>query len=270
MIAAAIQMTSSINLEEGLSTSEALVREAAGEGAEFIALPEYFAYHGREDTWPKVAERSGDVLKFMGELARDLGVYLLAGATLIPSGREDKLANVSILFGPDGEEIGRYQKIRLFDVDTTVRKYRESRWLTPGDRLATAQVGDFELGFSICFDLRFPEHFLELRKMGAEVIAVPSAFTYETGKDHWMTLLRARAIETQCYVIAPALVGGPLEERRCFGNTTIIDPWGDIMGLREEGDGIVTASLSKEKLAETRRNMPIWSGRTLTLHSEAE
>jgi len=162
-----------------------------------------------------------------------------------------------VLLGPGGEEIARYRKTRLFDAQTALRTYRESDWLAPGDSLAVAGVDQWTLGLSICFELRFPDHFAVLRRMGAEIIAVPAAFTYETGKDHWLTLLSARAIETQCYIVAPALVGGEDRNRRCFGATAIVDPWGRLLAAREEGDGVVTATLDKNLVAGIRRAMPL-------------
>ncbi|MGK7345404.1 MAG: nitrilase-related carbon-nitrogen hydrolase [Candidatus Nitrospinota bacterium M3_3B_026] len=252
---AAIQMNASGSMDAALDSAFSLAREAAAGGARLAALPEYFSYYGPENTWAEAAARGGEALGAMSALARENGIYLLAGGVLLPAAA-GKAANVSVLFGPDGEEAGRYRKIHLFNASVPGREYRESDWLEPGREAAVAKVEDWTLGFGACFDLRFPEHFQKLRRMGAEVIAAPSAFTYETGMDHWLPLIRARAIETQCYLIAPALTGGEAG-RRVFGSTAIIDPWGGVLGLREEGEGIVAAEIEKRRLEEVRRRVPM-------------
>lgn len=255
MKAAAVQMTASDDIDAALGSAAALVREAAAGGARLVALPEYFSYYGPEETWAEAAGRGGEVLGAMSALARERGIYLLAGGVLLPAAA-GKAANVSVLFGPGGEEAGRYWKRHLFRATVSGREYREDRWLEPGGKAAAAMVEDWTMGFGACFDLRFPGHFQELRRMGAQIIAAPSAFSYETGMDHWLTLIRARAIETQCYLIAPALTGGQAG-RRVFGSTAIVGPWGEVLGLREEGDGIVAAEIEKGRLEEVRRRVPM-------------
>ena len=259
MIVAAIQMTAGLNVEDNLRLAETLVDEAAADGAELVALPEYFSFYGEESRWGEASSMGEDILARMSRLAGRLGIHLLAGSVLLPSEVEGKSANVSVLFGSDGGLIARYQKIRLFDATTSAGRYRESDWLAPGSVACVARVGLWTLGMAICFDLRFPAHFARLRKMGANVVAVPSAFTYETGKDHWMTLIRARAIDNQCYIIAPALAGDAGRGRRCFGHSAVIGPWGEVLGVCEEGDGFVVAEMDFDNLEKIRKEMPLES-----------
>jgi len=256
MKVAAIQMTQGSGAGANVEKALRLVEEASS-GVSFVALPECFAGYGPETQWRELAEQGEAILARLGSAARRLGVHLLAGSVLLPSPERGKCLNTSALIGPGGDETARYVKKHLFDVELAHRRYRESDWVTPGGRAVTAAVDGWTVGFSICFDLRFPAHFAELRRMGAEVILAPSAFSHETGKDHWLTLIRARAIETQCYLIAPALEGECAIDKKCFGSTAIVDPWGDILGLLETGDGFVTAELDRGRVEEIRRRIPM-------------
>ena len=232
------------------------IRRAAEEGASIVGLPEYFSFYGAEEDWADAAEKSEFILSTMSKTAKELKIYILAGSILVPAS-EGKMHNRSTLFGPDGGVISHYSKTHLFDVNLDCGTFCESRWLVPGADMVTAVVDQWTLGFSICFDVRFPDHFQTLRKMGANVIFVPAAFSMETGEAHWMSLIRARAIETQCYVIAPALVGDIEPSRKCFGHTAIIDPWGKVLRMKKSGEGPIYATFDMEAVKEARRKIPL-------------
>ncbi|MBI4665816.1 MAG: carbon-nitrogen hydrolase family protein [Nitrospinae bacterium] len=257
MKVAAIQLSAGTDTSQAVEKALGFVRQAAAEGARLVALPEYFTYYGPEETWAGVAKQGEDILSVFGAASRELGVFILAGSVLLPSGEPDKSQNVSVMFGPDGKGLARYAKTHLFDADTEAGSYRESRWLTPGDGPKTTVVDDWTLGFSLCFELRFPGHFTTLRHMGAHIIAVPSAFTGETGEEHWLTLVKCRAMDSQCYMLAPALAGrvGP---KRCFGHTVIVDPWGRVLNLLETGEGVALADVSLETVVNIRKAMPLY------------
>jgi nitrilase len=233
------------------------VERAVAKGATLVALPEYFAYHGPEDTWAKIALEGEAILAQMSALAANSRIFLLAGSVLLPSGVEGKSLNVSVLFGPDGREISRYAKVHLFDAITEKGEYKESQWLVAGETQCVVNVGEWVAGFSICFDLRFPDHFISLRNKGAELIFAPSAFTMETGQSHWETLIKSRAMDTQCYIVAPAMCGGYSPTRQLYGHTVIADPWGAIIATVEEGEGFAIAELSRKRVEDIRRSLPL-------------
>ncbi|MBF0293205.1 MAG: carbon-nitrogen hydrolase family protein [Nitrospinae bacterium] len=257
MIVAAVQTLAGSDIRLNVSRAVALVEQAVSKGAQLVALPEYFAYHGPEETWAKIAQEGEAILAQMSALAASSRIFLLAGSVLLPSGVEGKSLNVSVLFDPDGRELARYAKVHLFDAVTEKGAYKESQWLVPGASQPVANVAGWSAGFSICFDLRFPEHFISLRGRGADVIFAPSAFTMETGKSHWTTLIKSRAMDTQCYIVAPALCGGYSPSRQLYGHTSIVDPWSDIMGAVEDGEGLAVAELSKTRLQDIRRSLPL-------------
>ncbi len=257
MITAAIQIETSDNLEKNLTRACDLVAEAAGLGATFVTLPEYFAWYGAEDRWEEMSSWSAHILQSMSDTAKTHKIYLLAGSILVPSGVKKKQANESFLLSPDGSEVARYRKIHLFDVDVGGHQYRESNQLLPGALAETAKVDEWTVGLSICFDLRFPAHFQRLRSMGVDLIVTPSAFTYETGKAHWLTLIKCRAIETQCYLLAPALSGETVDEKRLFGGASIIDPWGEVIAEVKESEGIAVAEIDSDYISEVRTKMPL-------------
>lgn len=257
MIVAAVQTLAGSDVRLNLSRSAALVEQAVSKGAQIVAFPEYFAYHGPEETWAQVALDGEAILAQMRDLAVRFRIFLLAGSVLLPSGIEGKSLNVSVLFGPDGMELSRYVKTHLFDAVTEKGEYKESRWLVSGASQSVVNINGWMAGFSICFDLRFPEHFISLRWRGASVIFAPSAFTMETGKSHWETLIKSRAMDTQCYIIAPALCGGYSPSRQLYGHTAIADPWGAIIATVEEGEGIAIAELSRKRVEDIRRALPL-------------
>ncbi len=257
MIVAAAQTLAGTDINHNLSRATALAEQAVARGAKLVAFPEYFAYHGPEETWAQIALEGETILAQMSALAVRLQIFLLAGSVLLPSGVEDKSLNVSVLFGPDGRELARYAKTHLFDAVTEKGEYKESRWLIAGETQSVVNVGGWTAGLAICFDLRFPESFLSLRRMGADVIFAPSAFTMETGKSHWETLIRCRAMDTQCYIVAPALFSGYSPSRQLHGHTAIADPWGAIIAEVDEGEGLAIAGISRKRVEDIRRAMPL-------------
>ena len=255
---AVCQMTSTADVEANLAVAEKLVREAASRGARLACLPEYFSFYGAEADWKRAArEITPGVLKQMSSLAGELGVHLSLGSVLEDVAGSLKCANTSVMLGPDGCEIARYRKMRLFDVDLPDRAYRESDLLVAGGEPVVCEVEGWRVGLSICYDLRFPQHYAALRRMGAELVLIPSAFTAVTGRAHWGPLVRSRAIETQCFVAAAAQVGECGPGRTCHGHAMIADPWGTVLAEAGGGVSCQIATLDRQRLAEVRRNMPM-------------
>ncbi len=257
VVIAAIQTVSGPRVEDNLANVGALIREAAAAGARLVALPEYFAIMGLRDT-DKVdaAEVPGDgpIQSFLAAAAREHGVWLVGGSIPLRSPVAGKVYNSCLLLSPAGEVAARYDKIHLFGLDLAGQSFSESRTITPGDTVCTVPTPLGRVGLSICYDVRFPELY---RAMGAvELIAVPSAFADVTGGAHWESLLRARAIENQAYVIAPAQGGVHPSGRRTHGFSMIVDPWGGILGQRETGPGIVLAELKLSEVARVRQALP--------------
>lgn len=262
IVAAAIQMSSTPDKEENRRTAEALIREAASAGAELVALPELWNCHGLESVYRENAEPvPGPTTEFMGELAREVGIYLLGGSVLEGEPGADRLSNTSTLFAPSGEMVALYRKIHLFDVKVSDREYLESASIAPGEEIVTAKAGATTIGLSVCYDVRFPELYRLLALAGAEVLAVPAAFTLQTGKDHWEVLLRARAIENQAFVLAPAQWGQKADERWTYGRSMIVDPWGIVLATCPDRDGHALATLDLEYLDRFRTEFPALANR---------
>ncbi len=261
--AAAIQISSTLEKAENLATAERLTRAAASAGAELVALPELWSCHGLEDVYRENAEPvPGPTTEFLGGLARELGVWVLGGSILEgePQGSE-RLYNTSTFFDPSGEMIAVYRKIHLFDVRAPDREYVESRTIAPGRQIVTAKAGPATLGLSVCYDLRFPELYRLLTLRGAEILAVPAAFTLQTGKDHWELLLRARAVENQAYVIAPAQWGQKADGRWTYGRSMVVDPWGTVLATHPDRDGHAIATLDLDYLDRFRTDFPALANR---------
>lgn len=264
--AAVIQMTSTSDEVENLRTAETHIREAAARGAELVCTPESTNFLGSHAEKVRRAEAlTGPTCNFFAGLAREFGIYLLLGSFNERSNDSTRCFNTSVLFGPDGERLAKYRKIHLFDVDLSDEvRFLESATVTSGTEVVTIGTAVGCVGFSICYDLRFPELYRNLRAAGADILTVPSAFTKTTGTDHWHVLLRARAIENQCFVLAPAQVGehgdGGLKES--YGHAMIIDPWGRILDEVTEGMGIATAMIDLQYLTEVRGSMPVESHRS--------
>jgi predicted amidohydrolase len=259
-------MTSGADKAQNLEVATRLIKKAAESGADFVGLPENFSWMGPEPERAGNAETlEGATLARMAELARSLKITVLAGSVLETGAPGGRLFNTSTLFGPDGARIGLYRKIHLFDVEVgDGQTYRESAAVAPGTEVVVADAPLGKVGLSVCYDLRFPELYRQLAKNGAVLLTVPAAFTLMTGKDHWEVLLRARAIENQAYVIAPAQQGKHPKDRLTWGHAMVVDPWGLVTARASEGEGLAIAELDLEYLAKVRRTLPALQHRRLT------
>lgn len=258
---AAVQLNSKEDLSANLENCAQLVAKAADQGANFVALPENFAFMGSEANKRAIAESldgsSGPIRSALSELASRHRIHILAGGWPLASEDPKRPYNAASVFGPNGAVEATYCKMHLFDVDAPDGvSYRESDGVTPGSDLVCVTIGAFRVGLSICYDLRFPELYRGLVDLGAEVICIPAAFTAATGRSHWEVLCRARAIESQCYVIAPGQSGRHLGNRETFGHSLIVDPWGDVAADAGDGTGLVLADLDKERLTKIRTQLP--------------
>lgn len=256
-LAAAVQMTASSSKVENLAKAETFVRQAAQRGAALVVLPEVFLWRGRHRKDPDQVEPiPGPTAGRLQDLARELDVHLLAGSFLEKSD-ETRAYNTSLLLGPQGDILAKYRKIHLFDVDIPGHvRMKESDSMKPGGAVVTADTPLGRFGLSVCYDLRFPELYRRLAHAGAEVVSVPSAFTFPTGEAHWEALLRARAIENQVYVIAPNQIGKNVYGFADYGNSMIIDPWGKVLARAANREGVVLAEIDLNYLDTVRRDLP--------------
>ncbi|HEX9405526.1 MAG TPA: carbon-nitrogen hydrolase family protein [Steroidobacteraceae bacterium] len=267
---AAVQMTSSHVVADNLAAAGELLREAKDLGCDIACLPENFSFIGLRDADKlQVAEpdREGPVQSFLSDTARKLRMWILGGTIVIRGDNERRVANASLLIDDAGKRVARYDKIHLFDVTIPGRdeQYRESTHVTPGRDLVVADTPVGKLGLSVCYDMRFPELYRELVSKGAEWLAMPAAFTVPTGRAHWETLLRARAIENLCYVVAPAQTGTHTSGRETYGDSLIVDYWGQVLSRLAKGTGVITAEIDLAKEAETRTRFPALDNRQLGL-----
>lgn len=262
---AAVQMTSGADKAQNLDVATRLIRKAAESGAKFAGVPENFSWMGPEPERAANAETlEGETLARMASLARELRITVLAGSVLETGAPGGRLFNTSVLFGPDGGRLGVYRKIHLFDVEVgDGQTYRESAAVAPGTDVVVAESPVGKIGLSVCYDLRFPELYRKHAEAGAVLLTVPAAFTLMTGKDHWEVLLRARAIENQAYVIAPAQQGRHPKDRLTWGHAMVVDPWGLVVARASEGEGLAMAELDTEYLAKVRRSLPALQHRRL-------
>jgi predicted amidohydrolase len=268
MIFAAIQLSSQSDVSENLATTRRLVESAVARGAEVILLPESFAYMGPDEGRRKIAEplgKQGPLSEIVSTWARANTVHLIAGGVAEISEDQHCPYNSSVVFDAQGRIVDVYRKIHLFDVqlpDGTV--YSESKTTCPGDKPVVTDILGRKVGLSICYDLRFPELYAELRNLGAEIMTVPAAFTRATGRAHWEVLLRARAIETQSWCVAAAQEGEHSGGRRTYGHTMIVDPWGKVVNqMTAPGPGFVIAELPEMNVQDVRARMPIENHRRL-------
>ncbi|HWO82571.1 MAG TPA: carbon-nitrogen hydrolase family protein [Solirubrobacterales bacterium] len=262
MRAAAVQLNSNGDKDRNLATAERLVRAAAADGAEFVALPEKWNLLGGGEELVAGAEPlDGPSLGAARGWARDLGIHLLAGSISERGGEGEKASNTSVLIDPQGEDVAVYRKIHMFDVDAGGVSYRESEFERPGAEPVVAQAGELTAGLTVCYDLRFPELFRILALRGARLIAVPSAFTLATGRDHWEVLLRARAIENQLFVLAPNQVGEAPPHYSSFGRSLIVDPWGVVLATAPDEECFVAAELDFAALERVREQLPSLANR---------
>ena len=265
---ASIQMVSTPSLNENLEVAAYLAKAAAESGAQLAVLPEYFCLMGLKDT-DKVNVRevagSGLIQERLAAVAQENNIFLVAGTIPLEAKESNKVLNTSLVFDPLGKQIARYDKIHLFGFQTDTERYEESETIAagsqPGQFTIRLNEVDWRFGLSICYDLRFPELYRSLGQVDCHII--PAAFTYTTGKDHWEILLRARAIENQCYVLASAQGGVHLNQRRTWGESMLIDPWGEILNKLPEGEGFIQGTLSKDKLKEVRSKLPALKHRKL-------
>jgi predicted amidohydrolase len=258
VMAAVVQMTSTADVERNLASAESLVRRASSLGARFVSLPENFAFL-RSEGEPVVEAQAidGTWVRGMSGLARELGITVLLGSLPEKIAGDSRVHNTSVLLGPDGATIAVYRKIHLFDIDLPGMEHlKESRAVRPGEDAVVARAPFGPLGLTICYDVRFPELYRALTRAGARVLAVPSAFTERTGKDHWEVLLRARAVENLAYVVAAAQVGHHGRGRSSHGHAMIVDPWGAIMAQVPDGEGVAAAELDFARQDRLRRELP--------------
>jgi predicted amidohydrolase len=257
-LAAAVQMNAGPDKATNLERAERLVRVGAARGADLVALPEVFNWRGKRVEQAAAAETlDGHTLTLMSRLARELRIHLVAGSITEQVAGDSRCYNTSVLLGPDGGQIAIYRKIHLFDVDLPGRvTVRESDAKLAGAETVTATTQLGAIGLSICYDLRFPELYRRLTFAGAQIIAVPSAFTFPTGEAHWEALLRARAIENQVYVIAPAQFGLNIYGYSDYGNSMIVDPWGRVTARAADQEGVVVAPIDLEYQDRVRRELP--------------
>ncbi len=257
-LAAAIQMSAGRDKAANLACAERLIRLAAARGAALIALPETFNWRGGAEEEPAAAEPlDGPSLSLISQLARELDVHVLAGSITERAQNQRKTYNTSALVGPNGVVLAVYRKIHLFDIDLPGRvRVQESARKIAGAEVVSANTPLGAIGLTICYDVRFPELYRRLTFAGAKIIAVPSAFTFPTGEAHWETLIRARAIENQVYVIAPAQFGSNVHGFSDYGNTMIVDPWGRVLARAADQEGVVMAPLDLDYLEKVRRELP--------------
>ena len=261
---AAIQMISSPSVAENLATAQRLVAQAAASGASLVVLPEYWAIMGRQET-DKLAHAeqpgSGPIQDGMAQMARQHGIWLIGGTLPLISGEQGKVLNTTLVYDPQGEPAGRYDKIHLFGFTRGAESYNESRTIVPGAQVRSIETPFGRVGLSVCYDLRFPELY---RAMGdCALMVVPAAFTHTTGRAHWEVLLRARAIENQCYVLASAQGGLHPNGRRTWGHSMLIDPWGEVKAVLPEGEGVVSGEIDPLFLAGVRESLPALAHRTM-------
>jgi nitrilase len=267
-ICAAVQMASSPNVEANLIEAERWVAKAAGLGASLVVLPENFALMGMAETDKlNVAEEegSGPIQDFLAATAEKHQVWIVGGTIPLRAATEGRVRASALVFDDNGNRVGRYDKIHLFDVDVpgTGEQYRESSTIEPGDRALVLDTPFGRLGVAICYDLRFPELFRQMADSGMDVLAAPSAFTARTGAAHWDLLTRARAVENLCYVIASDQGGFHVNGRETYGHSMIVDPWGKIMSIQPTGAGVVTAQIDLDQLAKVRASFPVLKHRRL-------
>jgi deaminated glutathione amidase len=266
---AAAQMVSTPQVEENLATARHLIQQAAEQGAELIALPEYFCAMGHKDRdklqWAE-SPGSGPIQEMLQSSAREHGLWVIGGTLPMRIANDaEHVANATCVYNPQGELAARYDKMHLFRFESTDGKERhdEAQTLRAGDAPVAFSTGEWRVGLSICYDLRFPELYRALMTPPCDLLVVPAAFTYPTGVAHWELLLRARAVENQCYVLASGQGGHHINGRHTFGHSMVIDPWGEVLAGQAEGEGVVMAELSTQKIKDVRTRLPALSHRRL-------
>lgn len=268
---AALQMVSSTALADNLATARHLLEQAAGAGAELAVLPEYFGAMGWRDTdklaWAESLGQ-GTVQSFLADAARQLGLWVVGGTLPLACADAQRVRNTTLVYNPGGQCVARYDKIHLFRFDNGHERYDEGARIEPGTEpvvftLVARNGQPWRVGLSVCYDLRFPELFRAHARAGADLLLVPSAFTFTTGQAHWELLLRARAIENQAYVLAPAQGGVHENGRHTWGHSMLIDPWGEVLAQRAQGAGVVLGELQAQRLQQVRTQLPALEHRVL-------
>jgi deaminated glutathione amidase len=260
---AALQMVSTTSVERNLAAARRLIAQAAGAGAKLVGLPEYFCFMGQTDRDKlAIAEAAGDgpIQRMLSDAAREHGLWVIGGTLPIRSNDPQLALNASCVYAPDGALAARYDKMHLFKYDNGREQYDEGLVLLAGAEPVALQCGELRVGLSVCYDLRFPELYRSLMFSNGhppcDLLAVPSAFTHTTGKAHWELLLRARAVENQAYVIAPAQGGVHENGRRTFGHSMVVNPWGEVEALLAVGEGVVLAEVDAARIASVRTQLP--------------
>jgi nitrilase len=257
---AAVQMVSTPDVARNLDAAARLIAEAAAAGARLVALPEYFCLLGRKDTDKLVvaeADAAGPIQQMLSDQARLQRVWVVGGTLPMRTDTAGRVRNSCCVYAPDGRRVARYDKRHLFAFDNGREQYDEGRVLEAGSMPPVAfDAEGLRVGLSICYDLRFPELYRALASPPCDLVCVPSAFTETTGRAHWELLLRARAVENQCYVLAPAQGGEHENGRRTWGHSMVVDPWGEVLAQRETGPGVVLAQIDLERIASVRRQLP--------------
>lgn len=269
--AACIQLASSYNVNANLLETEKLVEDAATKGARLVVLPENFAFMGklsRDMLQIREADQDGPLQEFMSKLSRRLGIWLVGGTIPMVASDDEKVRASCLLFNDQGHRVARYDKMHLFDVHLVEsdERYVESKCIEPGNEVCVVDTPFGKLGLTVCYDLRFPELFRAMLDQGAEIMAVPSAFTALTGKAHWDALIRARAIENLAFILAAAQGGFHINGRETYGHSMIVDPWGNRLAEQKSGNGTIVAELDLNFLKATRRNFPSIDHRRLTCY----
>ena len=261
---AGIQMASGPHVLANLSEAERLIEIAVSQGAKLVALPEYFAIMGLKDTDKikvREVEGEGPIQRFLAKMAKKHHIWLIGGSVPLRASVAGKVRNACLVFDPNGKLAARYDKMHLFGLDLGNEHFREEDTIEPGEGVVVLETPLGVIGLSICYDLRFPELY---RAMGeVDIIVVPSAFTETTGKAHWETLVRARAIENLCYVLAPAQGGYHISGRETHGNSMIVDPWGTVLDRLPRGSGVVIASINAGYQSSLRNSLPALKHRTI-------
>ena len=279
MKVAALQMVSTPDVDQNLATARRLIAQAAQTGAELVALPEYFCLMGLRDSDKldiaedladnALASTSTPIQTTLAQAAREYGVWVIGGTLPLRGPQADRVFNTLMVYGPQGQTVARYDKIHLFCFDDGERRYDEAATLTPGNTPVAFTLTDrsgqaWRVGLGVCYDLRFPELFRQLtREAPCDLIVLPAAFTHTTGQAHWELLLRARAVENLCHVLAPAQGGTHASGRRTFGHSIAIDPWGKTLAVQAEGEGVVTAALDHARQTRLREQLPALTHRVL-------
>ena len=261
---AAVQMVSEPEVQTNLAAAGELIARAAGEGARLVALPEYFCILGlrdRDKVTVREADGRGPIQDFLAAAAARNKVWLVGGSAPLECADPDKVRNSCLVYDDAGRRVARYDKIHLFGFDLGNERFQESRSIEPGSEVVVLETPFARLGLSICYDLRFPEMY---RKMGpVDLILIPSSFTATTGKAHWEMLLRARAVENQAYVLAPAQGGHHKNGRDTWGHSMVVDPWGEVLGVLPLGPGVVTADIDHGEIARVRASLPALTHRVM-------